>query len=70
MTTDSLSPMYFLSASTGALLRRIGVVDEAYVNGAWKPTQTIRDYMAGEDDNVEEITAEKAAEISPEAVSS
>ena len=41
------------------ILRRIqsdaGILDEALVEGAWRPTKVIVDYMFGHDDFVEPI---------------
>ena len=43
-----------------ALLRRTGMVDEAFVSGVWRPTTSIMEWMAGNDDFVDEITEAEA----------
>lgn len=49
------------------LLRRTetdaGLVDEALQTQGWQPTQIIVDYMFGNNDFVEEVSAERAAEL-------
>lgn len=67
MDSNFTDPRFFHSSSTGALLRRAGGVDEAFVRGAWQPTGTIQDYMVGKDDNVEEIAEEQAIALQPAA---
>lgn len=53
------------------LLRRVttdgGLVDEAFLDGAWTPTKIVVDYMFGNDDFVEAITAARARELEPAA---
>lgn len=54
------------------LLRRIenggGIVDEAYLDGAWRPTKIIVDYMFGHNDFVDEVSEDEARALEPEAV--
>ena len=50
-----------------ALLRRVDFVDEAFVNGAWRPTQSIVDWMYGHDDFVDQISEEQARAFAPAA---
>lgn len=53
------------------LLRRTegeaGIVDEAWLDGAWQPTKVIVDYLFGANDFVDEISAERARELEPGA---
>lgn len=49
------------------LLRRVGVVDEAFLDGRWQPTKVIVDYMFGNDDFVETISEADARKIAPAA---
>jgi hypothetical protein len=50
-----------------ALLRRSGMTDEAFVDGSWRPTKSIVDWMFGNDDFVEEISEVQARELEPDA---
>lgn len=67
MTVKNTSPQYFHSATTGALLRRLGGADRVYMDGIWKPTETIVEYMSGQEDNVEPIGEAEAKKIAPDA---
>ena len=60
---------YFTSEKyePAALLRRVEFVDEAFVNGAWRPTKSIVDWMYGHDDFVDQITEEQARAFAPAA---
>lgn len=58
-TSDKFEP--------AAVLRRSPTGDEAFVNGEWRPTTSIIDYMAGNDDHVDEITEAQARELAPAA---
>lgn len=53
------------------ILRRtrteVGIVDEAFRDGIWQPTSLILAYMAGQDDDVEEIPEVVARQLAPEA---
>lgn len=55
------------------LLRRTetdaGIVDEAFIDGEWKPTKVIVDYLFGHNDFVDEITERQARELEPGALS-
>jgi hypothetical protein len=50
-----------------ALLRRTGMTDEAFVDGVWRPTKSIVDYLFGNDDHVEEISEDEARRFAPAA---
>lgn len=56
-----------------ALLRRTegpdGPTDEAFVNGAWRPSKSISDYMVGNDDHVDDLTEAQARKLAPAAFS-
>lgn len=58
---------YFVSSTTGALLRRIGGTDAAFVKGEWIPTETVMQYMIGEENNVEPVTEAEARKVAPAA---
>lgn len=58
---------YFVSSTTRALLRRQDGADRAYVNKAWQPTDTIAEYMIGEEDNVSPVTEAEARKLEPSA---
>lgn len=59
---------YFVSSRTEALLRRDSDGDWVFVEGKWtQPTETILNYMIGQDDDVDEVTEDKAREDFPEA---
>lgn len=49
------------------LLRQVEFVDEAFVDGAWLPTQAIWAWMFGHDDFVTEITETEARDFAPSA---
>ena len=54
--------------SPPTLLRRTdGRVDESFVDGEWRPTKAIVDWMFGSDDFVSEISESKAQELVPGA---
>jgi hypothetical protein len=50
-----------------ALLRRTPYVDEAFVNGAWRPTKAISEWQFGHDDSVEPVSGEQARAFAPQA---
>ena len=50
-----------------ALLRRADFVDEAFVDGRWRPTKSIVNYMAGNDDFVDDISEAEARAFAPAA---
>jgi len=60
---------YFTSTAyhPAALLRRVDFIDEAFVNGVWRPTKSIVDWMFGHDDFVDEITEVQAKAFTPAA---
>lgn len=58
---------FFVSSTTGALLRRDGGTDHAFVKGQWIPTETVMEYMIGEESNVEPITEAEARSLEPTA---
>ena len=64
-----MTAQYFTSEKyePTALLRRVEFVDEAFVNGAWRPTKSIVDWMFGHDDFVDQITEEQARAFAPAA---
>lgn len=43
------------------LLRKTGSVDEAFLDGKWRPTKILIDFMFGHDDNVTGPISEEAA---------
>lgn len=50
------------------VMRRADGVDEAFVDGQWRPTKTIVDFMFGEDDDVTGPVDEQVARaVAPEA---
>jgi hypothetical protein len=49
------------------LLRRTKEADQAFVSGVWRPTPSIVDWEAGNDDFVDEITEAQARAFAPEA---
>ena len=63
----SPGPDYYVSSTTGALLRREAGTDEAFYGGHWHPTNTIGEYMIGEENNVDEVTEESARVAYPAA---
>jgi hypothetical protein len=62
---------FFTSSTTNALLRRTvderGLFDEVFVKGKWKHTDTIAEYMIGEENNVSAITETQARRLKPAA---
>ena len=50
-----------------ALLRRTQYVDEAFVNGSWRPTKAIIEWQFGHDDSVEPVSGEQARAFAPQA---
>jgi hypothetical protein len=60
---------YFVSSTTGALLRRDSGRDTAWYGTppAWHPTHTIGEYMVGREDNVDSVTEEQARSSHPAA---
>jgi hypothetical protein len=61
---------YFVRATfTGppTVMRRIGVVDEAWAGSEWVPTKSIIDWMFGDDDNVDEVGPAVARATAPAA---
>ena len=64
-----MNAQYFTAADyhPTALLRRTKDADEAFVDGAWRPTSAIVDYNAGNDDFVDEVTEERARMFAPAA---
>ncbi|HEY5182520.1 MAG TPA: hypothetical protein VIJ07_22575 [Dermatophilaceae bacterium] len=66
---EAMTTRYFTSEKyePAALLRRVEFVDEAFVNGAWRPTKSIVDWMYGHDDFVDEITEDQARAFAPAA---
>ncbi len=67
MTVKNTTAQYFHSTTTNALLRRVGGVDRVYVDGDWQPTETIVEYMSGQEDNVEQVSEEQARKLKPAA---
>lgn len=67
--SDTEQTRFFVSSkfTPPALLRRQGMTDEAFVNGAWQPTKSIVDFMFGNDDHVEEISEAQARKFAPDA---
>jgi len=68
-----MSTTYYASSKRdpALLLRRVrdaGIVDEAYLDGAWQPTKIIIDYMFGHNDFVDEVSEDEARQLEPEAV--
>jgi hypothetical protein len=64
--------MYFVSSRTGVLLRRSSTGaqwgDWVFSGGTWhQPTETILNYMRGQDDDVDEVTEAQAREGYPDA---
>jgi hypothetical protein len=50
------------------LLRRSGgVIDEAFINGQWRPSKSIIDFMFGHDDYVDPISESQARDLAPAA---
>ena len=49
------------------LLRRVDYIDEIFVNGRWKPTKDIIDWMFGENNSVSEIDESEARKLAPAA---
>lgn len=49
------------------LLRRRDFVDEIWRDGAWHPTGKIVDFLAGNEDNVDDVTEAQARRIAPAA---
>ena len=49
------------------LLRRVDFVDEALVDGVWRPTGKIVDWMFGHNDSVDMITEDQARALAPAA---
>ena len=49
------------------LRRRPGHLDEAWVDGEWRPTKRIIDWMFGHNDFVEQINEAEAIKWQPEA---
>jgi len=49
------------------LLRRTQYVDEAFVNGSWRPTKAIIEWQFGHDDSVEPVSGEQARAFAPQA---
>lgn len=53
--------------TTPMLMRRrssdAGLIDEIFRDGQWQPTKRIVDHMAGEDDNVEQISEARARRL-------
>lgn len=70
-TLDELTTYYASSdREPPLLLRRIehdGIIDEAYLNGAWRPTKIIIDFMYGHDDSVDGIGEHEARALEPAA---
>ncbi len=61
---------YFVRATvTGppTVLRRVGVVDEAWAGTEWVPTKAVIDWMFGHDDNVDEVGPAVARVTAPAA---
>ena len=65
--TDTTTVRFFVSERTNALLRRRHGGDDVFVDGAWKPTETVMKYMIGEDPDVEPATEEQARVHTPDA---
>jgi hypothetical protein len=68
MTTPD-GVQYFTSTkfTPPALLRRDAQGDQAFVNGQWRPTTSIVDYMAGNDDHVDDVSEADARKFAPQA---
>jgi hypothetical protein len=49
-----------------ALLRSVDFTDEVFVNGVWRPTTEIMEWMVGDNDFVDEITETQARAFKPE----
>lgn len=64
---STTTAQYFVSSTTGALLRRVGGTDAAYYGGTWHPTETILEYMIGEENNVDPVTEAEARAAYPQA---
>jgi hypothetical protein len=63
---------YFVSEkyTPSTLLRRDASGDQAFIDGTWRPTQSIINYMAGHDDFVDGPIDEGAArKLAPAAFS-
>lgn len=58
---------YFIDTVTGALLRREGGTDTAFYGGDWHPTETILEYMIGDENDVEPVTETQARKSYPDA---
>ena len=72
-TLDELTIDHFRDAKREPplLLRRIAepgsLIDEVYLDGAWRPTKIIWDYMFGHDDFVDGIGENEARALEPAA---
>lgn len=62
-----MTAQYFVSSTTRALYRRDAGQDRVFVDGEWQPTETIVEYMIGDEDNVEPITVAAARKREPDA---
>ena len=55
------------------LLRQVrderGITDEAYLDGVWRPTRIVIDYLFGHNDFVDEIGEDEARRLELAAVS-
>lgn len=59
---------YYVSTTTGALLRRRDSDgDRAFYGGEWHRTNTIMEYMVGDESNVEPVTEGEARTSHPDA---
>jgi len=61
---------YYVSSTSGALLRRDGGSDDVFRDGGWYPTQTIGRYMVGRDNDVDEVSEAQARASYPAAFAS
>lgn len=67
--TTTTTTKYFHSTATRAVYRREAGVDRVYAQGEWRPTETILDYMIGDDDDLEPVTEAQARKLDPQAFS-
>ena len=59
---------YFVSSRTNALLRGDNTGHAYWKDGKWRqPTDTILNWMIGQDDDVEQVTEARARELCPDA---